>query len=183
MFPLRNDDHAQFTVGAVLPTRVAEIARELPDFAPVAFGREDVPFEVDVAFDGEPAKPQPAILFRQRRGEIRGNLFRNVRQGKDLHLTAQPTELRVHRVAAIAGFARRLLDFDVDGKGVVPVGQPGQAVGFGQSRGQVARRTLGIRDRGKQQRDERRLQKPLPHGSTPDLGWPARRRTAVSGGG
>ena len=72
-------------------------------------------------------------LLRERALEVRGDLFGDVGEGKRLHLAAQAAELRVQRVAAIAGLGRGLFDFSVDRQGVVPVRQPCEAIGFLQS--------------------------------------------------
>ena len=77
-----------------------------------------------------PRSLQSGVALRQAGFEIDGDLFGKVWEWQRLHLAAQPAELRVHRVAAVAGAGRELLDLRVDRQGGIPVRQPGEAIGF-----------------------------------------------------
>ena len=133
VLPLRNATIPSSPLARFSQARVAQLAGELPDLSPVAFGGQNVPFEIDVALDGESAQPQPRVLLCERALEIGGDLFGDVGKGKRLHLAAQSAELGVQRVAAIAGLGRGLFDFSVDREGVVPVRQPGEPIGFSKT--------------------------------------------------
>jgi hypothetical protein len=142
----------QLAVGAILPSRVAQLVSELQHFPPVAFCRQNVPFEIDVALDCQSAEPQPRIAFRALAVEIRGDLFGDVWKRKRLHLAAQTAELRVQTVSAIAGLSRGLLDFGVDREGVVPIREPSEAVGFRK----LFQRVWSLREGGRGQENSDR---------------------------
>ena len=93
------------------------------------------------------AEPEPRVVWkthvdRERSVEIGSDLFGDLGERQNLHLAAQPAELRVHRISPITGFRRSPLDFAVDRQGVVPVRQPSEAISLLLNRSGLARERI-----------------------------------------
>ena len=128
--PLKERDHPKLAGGAIPPALLAKFGGELSDLLPVAERGLHIPLKVDVAFGGQRAQAKTAVANDDRARKVASELVGQVSEGVNLHLAAQPSELRIEQLGWSAGRSCPRLCRQVDRPRGRPICQPGETISF-----------------------------------------------------